>query len=134
MWEQIRANKRKAFWLIFLMALILLGIGYTAGEAFYPGGGPIGLLIGLLVFFSQLGVYAVAGESVLMAGLGARELHREESPRLFNIVEEMQLASGLTYMPKIYLIDNDSPNAFAVGRKPETSAVAVTRGLMYRLN
>ncbi len=134
MWEQIRANKRKAFWLITLMALILLAIGYTAGEAFYPGGGPIGLLIGLIIFLTQLGVYAVAGESILMAGMGARELNREESPRLFNIVEEMQLASGLGFTPKIYLIDNDSPNAFAIGRKPETSAVAVTRGLMYRLN
>lgn len=134
MWEQIRANQRKSFWLIVLMGLILLSIGYFAAEAFQPGAGPMGLLIGAVVLLTQLAVYAVAGESVLMAGMGARELTREESPRLFNIVEEMQLASGLTFMPKIYMVDSDSPNAFAVGRKPETSAVAVTRGLMYRLN
>jgi len=134
MWEQIRANQRKARWLIILMAAILLAIGYCVGEAFQQGFGPFGLLIGFFVFLTQLGVYAIAGESVLMAGMGAREMSREESPRLFNIVEEMQLASGLGYTPKIYIIDSDAPNAFAIGHKPEKSAVAVTRGLMYRLN
>lgn len=134
MWEQIRANQRKAFWLMACMALILFGIGYAGGEALTPNGGLIGLLIAAVIFFVQLGVYFAAGEAILMSGLGARELTREESPRLFNIVEEMQLASGLGFTPKIYLIDNDSPNAFAIGRKPEKSAVAVTRGLMYRLN
>lgn len=134
MWEQIRANRRKAVWLILLMVLLMLALGYCVGEAFDRGLGPVGLIIGFIVFMSQMGVYAVAGEAVLMTGLGGREIAREESPRLFNIVEEMQLASGLGYTPKIYLIDNDSPNAFAIGHKPEKSAIAVTRGLMYRLN
>lgn len=134
MWEQIRANKRKAFWLICLMALILVAMGWTVAEAFQPGSGAFGVLIALGILVTQLSVYALAGESVLMAGLGARPMPQEESPRLYNLVEEMQLASGLGYMPRIYIIDTDAPNAFAVGRKPETSIVAVTRGLVYRLN
>lgn len=116
------------------MASLLLAVGYFAGEAYSPGFGLPGLLLGLAVFCVQLAVYALAGEAVVMSGLGAREMTREESPRLFNIVEEMQLASGLGYIPKIYIVDNDSPNAFAIGHKPSKSAVAVTRGLMYRLN
>lgn len=133
MWEQIRANQRKSFWLIVLMGLILAMIGYAVGEIF-AGTGFLGLLIAGGIFVMQLLVYAVAGESVLMTGLGAKELTKEDSPRLFNIVEEMRLASGLGFTPKIYLIDTDSPNAFAIGRKPETSAIGVTKGLMYRLN
>lgn len=134
MWEQIRANKRKAFWLITGMGLILLLMGYFIAEAWQSGAGPFGMLVALAIFLIQLSVYALAGESVLMSGLGAREMAREESPRLFNIVEEMQIASGLGFTPRIYLVDTDAPNAFAVGRKPETSIVAVTRGLMYRLD
>ncbi len=134
MWEQIRANKRKAVWLIILMGSILLLMGYAIMEAVVPGAGPMGALIAAVIFVVQMLVYSLAGESILMAGLGARPLPREESPRLYNLVEEMQLASGLGYMPQIYLMDTDVPNAFAVGRKPETSIVAVTRGLMYRLN
>lgn len=134
MWEQIRANKRKAVWLIILMGLILLVMGYVVGEVIGSGLGPFGMFIGLVILFLQLLMYAFAGESILMAGLGAREMTRDESPRLFNIVEEMQIASGLGYMPRIFLVDTDLPNAFAVGRKPQSSIVAVTRGLMYRLN
>ena len=72
--------------------------------------------------------------SVLLAGSGAHEIQKDDSPRLFNVVEEMVLASGLGYTPRIYLIDDPAPNAFAIGRKPGSSAVAVTTGLLHRLN
>ena len=79
-------------------------------------------------------VYLTSAESILLNQACARELKREDSPRLFNIVDEMRLASGLEFMPHIYLVDDPAPNAFAVGSKPETSAIAVTTGLMHRLN
>jgi len=79
-------------------------------------------------------VYVFAGESILLGTAGARQVQRDDSPRLFNIVEEMKLASGLPFFPKIYLIDDPAPNAFAIGRRPETSALAVTTGLMHRLD
>ncbi|HUJ09789.1 MAG TPA: M48 family metallopeptidase [Verrucomicrobiae bacterium] len=117
------------------MAAILLIVGYAGGELIAgPGAGFLGLLVALVIWGGMMVAYLTSAEDILMHGAYARELKREDSPQLFNVVEEMKLASGLGFMPRIYLIDDPAPNAFAVGRKPETSAIAVTTGLMYRLN
>ena len=134
MWEQIIANRRRSAVLITGMAVILLLIGYTGGELLARNAGLIGLLVALLLWGGMMLVYFTSAESILMAGAYARELQKEDSPELFNIVDEMRLASGLDFMPRIFLIDDPAPNAFAVGRKPETSSITVTTGLMYRLN
>jgi heat shock protein HtpX len=135
MWEQIRANRRRSVLLITVMAVVLVLMGYTAGELIAgPGGGTIGLLVGLVIWAVQMMVYLTSAESILLNQANAQELKREDSPRLFNIVDEMRLASGLEYMPHVYLVGDPAPNALAVGSKPETSAVAVTTGLMHRLN
>lgn len=135
MWEQIAANHRRSMWLIALMGAILLLLGFSAGMLLGgPEAGYIGIILAFLIWLTQMGVYFLAAESVLLHGAHAREISREESPRLHNIVEEMCLASGLGYTPKIYLLDDPAPNAFAIGRKPKSSAVAVTTGLMHRLN
>lgn len=116
------------------MSVLLAACGFAFAEAYQPGAGPIGLLIALGVLLVQLLIYRTAGNSLLLQGLGAWELMREACPRLFNIVEEMQIASGLPATPKIYLIDDPAPNAFAFGRTPEQSGIAVTSGLLTRLN
>ena len=134
MWDQIIANRRRSAVLITGMAIILLLIGFTGGELLAPNGGAYGLLIALVIWGGMMLAYFTSAESILMAGANARELKREDSPQLFNIVDEMCLASGLGFTPRIYLIDDPAPNAFAVGRKPETSSITVTTGLMYRLN
>jgi heat shock protein HtpX len=134
MWEQIRANRRRAVALITLMGTVLLIIGYAAGELIAPGAGILGLGCALVIFFIQIAVYYGAAETMLLHGANVVELKREDSPRLFNIVEEMKLASGLEFMPKIYLIDDPAPNAFSMGRKPGNYVVAVTSGLVHRLN
>ena len=134
MWEQIAANRRRSAVLITTMAAVLLSLGYLAGEAIAPGAGLIGLTAAFIIWLIQMGLYFGAAESVLLAGSGAHEIQKDDSPRLFNVVEEMVLASGLGYTPRIYLIDDPAPNAFAIGRKPGSSAVAVTTGLLHRLN
>lgn len=134
MWEQILANRRRSAVLIIGMAVILLLIGFAGGELIAPDAGVLGVLLALLVWGGMMLAYFTSAESILMHGANARELKRDDSPQLFNVVDEMRLASGLGFMPRIYLIDDPAPNAFAVGRKPETSAIAVTTGLMYRLN
>jgi heat shock protein HtpX len=135
MWEQIRANRRRSILLITIMAVVLALMGYTAGENIVgPGGGVIGLLVGLVIWAVQMMVYLTSAESILLNHAYAQELKREDSPRLFNVVDEMRLASGLEFMPRIYLVDDPAPNAFAVGRNPETTAIAVTSGLVHRLN
>jgi len=135
MWEAILANRRRSAVLITVMAVILILIGYTAGEMIGgPDAGGFGLLVALVVWGVMMLVYFTSAESIFLGTAHARELKREDSPQLFNVVEEMCLASGLGFTPRIYLIDDPAPNAFAVGRKPETSAVTVTTGLLYRLN
>src|SRR5260221_2929047 len=134
MWEAIVANRRRSAILIAGMAAVLFIIGYAGGEVFIHGGGLFGLGLAITIFAVEMIVYFTSAESILMSNASARELKREDSPQLFNVVDEMRLASGLGFMPRVYLIDDPAPNAFAIGRKPETSAIAVTTGLMYRLN
>ncbi|MFH1022289.1 MAG: M48 family metallopeptidase [Planctomycetota bacterium] len=135
MWEAIRANRRRSVLLVTGLAVILAAAGILGGGA--VGGGP-GALLGLaaagVILAVQWGIYASTPESVVLHGFGAREISREESPRLWNVVEEMTIASGLGAPPRVYLIDDPAPNAFAFGRKPGNFSVAVTSGLLRRLN
>jgi heat shock protein HtpX len=134
-WEQIRANRRRSVVLISVLAAMLTVMGYAAGEAIAPGGGGVaGLGVALVVFLVQMTIYFGGAQAMLLHGTGAVELERADNPRLFNIVEEMKIAAGLPFLPKVYLIDDPAPNAFAMGRGPQDSAVAVTTGLLHRLN
>ena len=74
------------------------------------------------------------GDSIYLAMSGARKVTKDDLPVLYDVVEEMTIASGLPKVPDIYVIDDAAPNAFATGRKPETASVAVTSGLLKALN
>jgi len=134
MWEQIRSNRRRSILLVLLIAVLLFALGYAIGEAFTPGGGPVGLLIalGVWIFLGLLAYFQ--GDAILLSVSGAREIDKQAHPRLFNIVEEMTIAAGLPKMPRVYVIEDTALNAFATGRKPENAAVAVTAGLLAKLN
>ena len=136
MWEAVAANKRRSAWLIFILALLLAGMGGALGLLF--GGAPetaaYGVFIGLVVWGVMLLINMMGGESVLLASASAREVSHEDAPQLYNIVEEMRLAAALPAMPRVFIIETPVPNAFAVGLKPERACVAVTRGLLERLN
>jgi heat shock protein HtpX len=135
MWEAIRANRRRSAVLIAGMAMVLLLLGGLAGNALFGTEGTgIGLGLALITWGILLGVYSTNADSLLLHGAFAKELQRDDSPQLFNVVEEMKLASGLPFMPRLFLIDDPSPNAFAIGSKPDNSAIAVTTGLLHRLN
>src|SRR5882672_1207683 len=109
MWEAIVANRRRSAVLIAAMAAILFVIGYAGGEVFTHGGGLFGLFLAITIFAVEMIVYFTSAESILMSSASARELKREDSPQLFNVVDEMRLASGLDFMPRIYLIDDPAP-------------------------
>ena len=135
MWEAVAANKRRSAWLIFILALLLAGMGGALGLLF--GGAPetaaYGVFIGLVVWGVMLLINMMGGESVLLASASAREVSHEDAPQLYNIVEEMRLAAALPAMPRVFIIETPVPNAFAVGLKSERACVAVTRGLLERL-
>lgn len=136
MWEAIAANKRRSAWLIFSLALMLAVTGGAIG--LLAGGAResvlFGALVGLVIWGVLLLVNMAGGESILLSSANARSVTHAEAPQLYNIVEEMRLAATLPAMPKVFIIDTPVPNAFAVGLKPERAAVAVTRGLLERLN
>jgi heat shock protein HtpX len=133
MWEQIRSNQIRSVVLVAGMGVLLLVLGYVIGLYFFENA-IAGLIIALLVWgFMYLLAY-FQGDSILLAVSGARKINRDDHPRLYNIVEEMKIASGLEKMPDIYIVDDPAPNAFATGRSPEKASVAVTSGLLQRLN
>ena len=133
MWEQIRSNQIRSVILVAAMAVLLLLIGYFLGVAFMDNG--IGGLVIAFVIWAVMNLIAFfQGDSILLALSRARKIKRDDHPRLYNIVEEMKIASGLEKMPDIYIIDDPAPNAFATGRGPKRASVAVTSGLLQKLN
>jgi len=131
MWEQIASNKRKSVLMVITMAILLAAVGYVGGEAWIGrGGGYYGLFAaGIIWLVMSLFAY-FSGDQLYLHMAGARKIKKEDLPVLYNVVEEMTIASGLPKMPDIYVIDDPAPNAFATGRKPENAAVAVTAGLL----
>jgi len=134
MWELIRANRRKSIVLFGVMGISLMALGYVAGSAFFPDGGIAGLFIALMIWTILSLVSYFRGSSILLAVSKAQEVTHDVHPRLFNVVEEMKIAANLPAMPKVYIIPDPAPNAFATGMKPEKSAVAITAGLLSKLN
>ena len=134
MWEQIRANKRNSIFLLGIMAVCLAVLGFVLGLAFGgPNGGFFGLIIATVVWLIMTLVSFSSGDQILLAASKATRVTHDVHPQLFNVVEEMAIAANLP-MPKIYIIADPAPNAFATGRSPETASVAVTAGLLSQLN
>ncbi len=133
MWEQIRANQRRSVILVIGMGLLLLSIGYILGLYFLDS--PMaGLVIALFIWAVMNLVALFQGDNLILSLSKAKKISRDDYPRLYNIVEEMKIASGLAKMPDIYIIDDPAPNAFATGRNPEKAAITVTSGLLQKLN
>jgi len=134
MWELIRANKRNSIVLLVLMAVCLMLLGSVIGMAFFPPNGWLfGLIIATVIWLILTLISFSSGDQIFLAASKAKRITHDVHPQLFNVVEEMKIAAGLP-MPKIYIINDPAPNAFATGRKPETASVAVTAGLLGRLN
>jgi len=133
MWEAIRANRRRSVLLIALLGVMLVGLGYVIALTVVPRAAPIGAAVAAGLWFVLWLTAVLSGRQVLLSSVGARRIEHDDSPVLFNVVEEMTIAAGLPKMPEVYILDCDAPNAFAVGT-PQKSAVAVTTGLLIRLN
>ena len=120
------------------MGFLLMGLGATIGAFLDPnpasGYGAIsGLFIAIIIWAIQSLIAFAGGDQVILRMAKAREVHSDEDRELYNIIEELSIASGLP-MPKIYVIDTPAMNAFATGMNPNKSVVAITQGLRSRLN
>jgi heat shock protein HtpX len=131
MYDAIAANRRNTFLLMVVMTAILMVLGYALG--LYWGLGEGGLVIAAIVAFAWIGISYFNGDSILLAASRARQIQKTDNPRLFNVVEEMTIAAGVP-MPSIYIIEDSAPNAFATGRNPENASVAITTGLLEKLD
>ena len=133
MWEQIRANRVRSIILVVLLGAVLVLIGWFIGLAF-ANNAVVGLVIALVVWgFMSLIAY-FQGDSILLGVAGAKKIQPSDHPRLYNVVEEMKIASGLEKMPDVYIIDDPALNAFATGRDVNHASVAITSGLLQKLN
>jgi heat shock protein HtpX len=130
-YEQIAANKRKTVVLFVLAILLLAGVGYALG--LLANSGIAGLVIALIVaVVLSISSYAY-GDRVVLASTRAKEVTKEGAPRLHNIVEGLAIAAGVP-KPRVWIVPEAAPNAFATGRDPEHSHVAVTQGLLETMN
>jgi heat shock protein HtpX len=131
MYEQIASNKRRTLILIILFIAFIIGAGYIFSRLFALG--PIGLIIaGSFAFIMVFSSYYYSDKIVLKASR-ARPLEHNEYPHLDNTIEGLAIAAGIP-KPKAYIIDDMAPNAFATGRNPENAVIAVTKGLVEKMN
>jgi heat shock protein HtpX len=134
-YNQISANRRNslllAVFVIFLFGLLGFAIGYAiSGNA----SGAV-VVTGVAVLFGSLAAVGsyFAGDSVVLSVSGAKEVDEASAPQLLNVVREMAIAANIP-MPKVYVIDDTAPNAFATGRDPKHASVAITTGLLEKLD
>ncbi len=136
MWDQIRSNRRRSVFVVTAMGVLLVAVGMALGATF--AGTRQGILWGGGIAFGlwlvQWIVMRSSGDDILLQMAGAKEIQKADHPQLFNVVEEMTIAANLGQMPRVFIVDDPSPNAFAVGRDPDRAAVAVTIGLLKRMN
>ncbi|MDQ3757473.1 MAG: M48 family metallopeptidase, partial [Actinomycetota bacterium] len=131
MFDQISANKRRSALLIASFVLIVAAAAWAFNTLL--GGGPLGLLIaGAVVAVTSFGAYWKS-DAVALRMSRARPADPVEHARLHNVVEGLCIAAGLP-KPRVYVIDDPAPNAFATGRDPRHAAVACTTGLLDKLN
>jgi heat shock protein HtpX len=126
MYDQIASNKRRTILLMVFFLLILWGLGFAIGKA---TGNP-GFLFFLGLFSIGYSIISYfAGAKMALAINGAKQIQKSDDPRLWRTVENLSITDGLP-MPKVYIINDPGPNAFATGRNPDKSAVAATTGLL----
>jgi heat shock protein HtpX len=125
-------NKHMSILLFGFMA-ILFGIFGASIGAYWGGDWITGVVIAVLVAGLYFFISWKFGDSMILASSGARQISHEDSPQLWNVVEEISIAGGMP-MPKVYLIEDEAMNAFATGRDPKSASVAITRGLLQNLN
>jgi len=129
-YSQINANRWKTLLIIFLFILFITTLGYIFGRALGDAS-----FIGIALIFAGItsfGSYYFSDKLVL-ATVGAKEIKEKDNPQLFHIVENLAIGDGLP-MPKVYIVNDPSPNAFATGRDPKHAVVCVTTGILQRLN
>ncbi|GBE20189.1 MAG TPA: zinc metalloprotease HtpX [Candidatus Pacearchaeota archaeon] len=131
--DQIARNKRKSFFLMVIVFLVLVVFGYVISFAFDPGFFFIIMIIAIIFSISYLLISYYKSDKIAIASVGAKKASREKHKQYYNLVEGLTLASGLP-MPKLYIMPSKQINAFASGRDPEHAVICVTEGALEKLD
>ncbi len=128
MYDQIAANKRKTWFLIILVAGLIIGL--SALYSYIQGIDPASMIIvGTIIASVHALISYFLADKVALASSGAKAIKKQDSPELWRLVENLCIASGQP-VPAIYIIQDESPNAFATGRDPEHASIAFTTGIL----
>jgi heat shock protein HtpX len=133
------ANRRNSVLLLVIVVAFLAVFGFVIGFSIGYGSG-YEVVFGIAALVIAIGIGSLSavasyfgGDKLVLASSHAREITGQQAPQLYNVVSEMALAAGVP-MPRVYIIDDPSPNAFATGRDPQHASVAVTTGLLQKMN
>lgn len=130
MYKEIDSNKRKSAVLIFLFTAFVIGLGYVLSKTLNYGYGP--LAIAFIFALVMVMTSFFAGDKIALISAGATQIGEENSPQIYRIVENLCITAGAP-MPKIYIINDPAPNAFATGRSPQHASIALTTGILEML-
>ncbi|HEX5239481.1 MAG TPA: zinc metalloprotease HtpX [Candidatus Limnocylindrales bacterium] len=134
-YDQEATNRRESVLLVLVVLAILALFGFAIGygtSGYLESG--IAVTLGALVLGALVSVGSYfGGDQLVLASSGAKEVDPQSAPQLMNVVQEMALAAGVP-MPKVYVIEDSAPNAFATGRDPNHASVAITTGLLQKLD
>jgi heat shock protein HtpX len=132
---QQAANRRSSIILVLVVTALLAALGFAIGygtTGYVEGAfGVTGIAI-VIAMLMSVGSY-FAGDKLVLASSGAKQVTQEAAPQLMNVVQELALAANLP-MPKVYVIEDTAPNAFATGRDPKHASIAITTGLLQKLD
>src|SRR5438094_1441738 len=132
-YDEIAGNRWRTWLLVGLFVAIVALLGYVLGEVWFGGNGGLFVLPFALAIASISGLTSYfAGDKIVLGMSQAREVSDQQEPQLHHVVEELAIGAGIP-KPKIYVIEDSAPNAFATGRDPQHASVAVTRGLLTKL-
>lgn len=126
MYSAVAANKRNTAIIMALFIALVAGIGWVFSMYYRSTGIFWGVLVGALVY---AGIQYFIADKLALATNGAKEIKKSDNPELFRLVENLSITDGLP-MPKVFIIDDPAPNAFATGRDPRHASVTVTTGLL----
>jgi len=132
---QQAANRRNSLVLVAAVTALLAALGFTIGfgtTGYIEGAYGVTTIAIVLSMLLSVGSY-FAGDKLVLAASGAKEVNQQSAPQLMNVVQEMALAANVP-MPKVYIIEDTAPNAFATGRDPKHASVAITTGLLQKLD
>ncbi|MEK7213013.1 MAG: M48 family metallopeptidase [Patescibacteria group bacterium] len=131
MYSQIASNKRNSVLLITVFIVLIIALGYIFDQI-YGQGSYGGVVLAVLFSLGMTSVSYFAGDKIALATSGAKLMEHDANKYVYHLVENLCITAGLP-APKIYLIEDASINAFATGRKPELSSIAITRGAIDKL-